>query len=198
MGVFVFVSVSVTSWAGMQRGLPPPTLRCQGLRTPALTGLRGTGGGDTKVIKGGGTPYNPATRSSPLRLLHDSRSLGLFFSFTSWGALGDAGAEGGSGGSDGRVLTGAPHLEQLMLAATTTRMVLKPLSSTCWDTRGDSELTLPSSCAPRWQTFKSRAVDPKEHSKGHGTLCGKKHSSPVPNQGGSEASPAAACGLVCL
>lgn len=92
MGVFVFVSVSVTSWAGMQRGLASSHPEMPGTPDPALTGLRGTGGGDTKVIKGGGTPHNPATRSSPLRLLHDSRSLGLFFSFTSSGALGDAGA----------------------------------------------------------------------------------------------------------
>lgn len=52
-----------------------------------------------------------------------------------------------------------------------------------------------SSCAPPWQSLKSRAVEPKEHSEGHGTPQGKKHRSPVSNQGGSEAGPDAACDL---
>lgn len=113
--------MSVTYGAGMGRGAPscPEMPR---MLTTALTGSPGAGGGDTRVTEGGGTPHNAAAGSCHPRLLQESRSLKLFVSFSSSPAPGNAGAEwtGPAGGT-----SPGPSMQ----AETTTRVVLKPLSS---------------------------------------------------------------------
>lgn len=68
-----------------------------------------------------------------------------------------------------------------------------------WDTAGViPNVTLPSSsCVPRWQRFKSRAVNPKAHSEGTWDSAGQERLGPVPNQGVSDALPLRGGGIVC-
>lgn len=160
--------------------------------------------GDTKVTEGGGTPPHGPVLSS----LASSQFLGLravFLLFSPggtgrWGGGGRRDTEGGSGGSNGWPRPGRlawnTWCRRRRLPEWSQTTSVHPGSAAPAGTPG---LILHSysfsSCAPPWRSLKSRAVEPKEHSEGHGTLRGKKHRGPVSNQGGSEAGPDAACDL---
>lgn len=145
----------------------------------------------TQSSEGHGTPYDPTAWPSPPTLLaqfcdshavSDTRAGGG----SSWGFrwVGPAlGASPGKpdGGGDARS------------TCTSTDCPAR------WDTaRLILSLTLPSSsCVPRWQRFKSRAVNPKAHSEGTWDSEGQERMDPVPNQGVSDALQLRAGGIVC-